>query len=98
MRVLGTIKDVTEDRAGEESRRRNETYFNALVDSTNIGITITRADGSYVFTNGAYQKLVEYGAEELSKMRWHDISHPEEIDRINRDVEILTGQGGHDIA
>ena len=97
-RMLGTIKDVTEDRAAEESRRRSEAYFKALFDSMNIGVTITRADGSYVLTNGAYQKLVGYGAEELQNMRWQDISDPDEIGQIEQDIQTLAGGGARDIA
>ena len=98
VRMLGAIKDLTEEKAAEDSRRRNEAYFKALLDSTNIGVTITRADGSYVLTNGAYQKLVGYGAEELQKMRWQDISHSEEIGRIENDIQSMAGEGAHDIA
>ena len=74
--------------------KRRETYYQALFESDTIGVTITRADGSYVATNSVYQRMLGYSAEELKTMRWQDVSHADEIDRIAADVhDMRTGTG-----
>ncbi|MBT5037417.1 MAG: PAS domain-containing protein [Rhodospirillaceae bacterium] len=96
-RMLGALSDITEHKSGEEVRRRSEAYFRTLFDSTTIGVTITRADGSYVLTNGAYQRLVGYSAAELQQLGWPDISHPGEVERIKSDIQAMVNGEKHDI-
>ena len=96
-RMLGAISDITEYKAAEETRRRSEAYFRTLLDSTTIGVTMTRVDGGYVLTNGAYERLVGYSAEELSGMCWQDISDPQEVDRIKADIQTMVDGEKHDI-
>ena len=96
-RMLGAISDVTDHKAAEQSRRRSEAYFRTLFESTTIGVTITRADGSYVLTNGAYERMVGYSAEELQQMTWPDISDPAEVERIFADIQTMVNGEKHDI-
>jgi len=75
--------------------KRREAYYQALFDSDPIGVTITRADGSFVATNNVYQRMVGYSGDELKHMCWQDISHVDEFERIKSDIQDMrTGAGG----
>ena len=66
--------------------KRREAYYQTIFDSDTIGVTITRADGSFVDTNSVYQNMLGYSGDELKSMRWQDISLTEEVGLIVADI------------
>ena len=74
--------------------KRREAYYRALFDSETVGVAITRADGSFVATNSVYQRMIGYSGEELQRMRWQDVSHAEDIDRNQADVQAMREVSG----
>jgi PAS domain S-box-containing protein len=76
--------------------KQRDAYYQALFDSETVGVTITRADGSYVATNSVYPRMLGYSGAELLAMRWQDVSHADEIGRIDSDIHAMragTGSG-----
>jgi len=74
--------------------KRLEANYRALFDSETVGVAITRADGSFVATNSVYQRVLGYSGEELQRMRWQDISHAEDIDRNEADIQAMRKASG----
>jgi PAS domain S-box-containing protein len=74
--------------------KRREANYRALFDSETVGVAITRADGSFVATNSVYQRMLGYSGEELQRMRWQDVSHAEDIDRNEADIQAMRKASG----
>jgi diguanylate cyclase (GGDEF)-like protein/PAS domain S-box-containing protein len=76
-----------------EALAENEFLFRSQFDFGNIGIAITSVDKHWLRVNPRLCEMIGYNEEELSKLTWADITHP---DDLNKDVEqfqrILTGE------
>jgi len=85
---FATVKDVTERKQAEEAIKESEEKFRNVFDNSTIGKSITSIDGT-VNVNQAFADMLGYTKEELSHIKWQDVSLPEEIDEINRKLESL---------
>ena len=87
-----TIEDITEHKQSEESLRESEEKFRNVFDHSSIGKTITSIDGS-VQVNQAFSEMLGYTKEELSNLKWQDLTHPDDIvltqDHLN---QLLSGE------
>ena len=73
------VEDVTARREAEAAQARSDALLSALFDSTNVGMCIVDAQGRFKATNRAYQEILGYTGEELAQLRFHDVSHPDEL-------------------
>ncbi len=60
--------------------RESEERFRLTIDEAPIGMALVALDGHFVRVNGALCEIVGYGAEELQRLRFQDITHPEDLD------------------
>src|SRR5262245_15493078 len=49
--LIGVVQDITEDRPTEEALRRSQALLQAVIDAVPALISVTDADGRYVFVN-----------------------------------------------
>ena len=89
--LLGVALDVT--RAGEHERDRSDRSARAcrlLFENMRDGFAATDERGFIVTTNAAFRALVGYDADELSRMRYQDLTpsrwHAAEAEVIGRQV------------
>jgi PAS domain S-box-containing protein len=61
------------------ARRKAEQKFRMVFDAAGIGIS-TGADGMLTETNAAYQRLIGYTGDELSRMHFSEITHPDDLE------------------
>ncbi len=88
---VGVQQDISERKQAEEILRASEAKFKKLFDSSIIGITITRLDGSIVEANDVFLKIVGYSRSELlaGKLRWDEMTPPEILWQDERAKEQL---------
>ncbi len=67
------IEDVTEDKQRQEAFEAQKQQMDAIVANSPIGIALTE-HGKVLRTNPAFQKIVGYTEEELSKMTVIDVA------------------------
>lgn len=60
--------------------RESEERFRLTIDEAPIGMALVALDGHFVRVNGALCEIVGYSAEELQRLRFQDITHPEDLD------------------
>lgn len=76
--------------------RTEENLETAIADLKNIyqnaGIGIARVsqDGSFLQVNPRLAEILGYTVDEMQKLRFHDVTHPDDIDPSNRLVRNLT--------
>ena len=74
-----TVSDITERRRAKEALQSNERLFRSIFENSQIGISFFNIDGHAIFTNHAFQEMLGYTEQELSRLeKWDEIIHPEE--------------------
>jgi PAS domain S-box-containing protein len=70
--------------AANEQLRESEERFRLTIEGAPIGMALVALDGRFVRVNNAYCEIVGYTADEMTRLRFGDITHPDEVDE---DVE-----------
>jgi len=90
--MIGNHQDITESRKAEEALRKSEEQYRMLVDTANDAIFIAQ-DGAIKFPNPKTTDITGYSADELAKMPFTDIIHPEDRDLVvGRHLQRLKGE------
>jgi PAS domain S-box-containing protein len=76
----GTDTDITERKKAEEALRESEERSKAIVANAPIGIAVTGADKRILSANDAFCKILGYTEDELRKLTFKDITHPEDLE------------------
>ncbi|MGK9369728.1 PAS domain S-box protein [Melioribacter sp. Ez-97] len=85
-------KDITERRITELQLKESEEKFRKLAESTNTAIFIYK-NTNFVYANRATEVLTGYGSEELYKMNFWDVVHPDDRELIiKRGMARLRGE------
>ncbi len=83
--------DITERKKNEALLHLNEQKFRNVFESSIAGKAITELNGEFR-TNKAFCDMVGYTYGELSKLKWTEITHPDDIARDKKIVEsIISG-------
>lgn len=87
-----TCVDKTAARQQAEDLRRREELFRLLAQHLPVALSVTGPDHKLEFINTAYEHLLGYTKEEINRMSWEAVIHPEDygfvwgrfIDAVNR--------------
>jgi PAS domain S-box-containing protein len=71
-------RDITKTKQAEEELRANEAKLRIVIEQSPLGVCINNLNGSFVSANPAYEKLIGYTEEELQKLTFFDITHPDD--------------------
>src|SRR5690349_6720567 len=58
----------------------NDDQLRLLFELTPVGLSVTAPDGRLMFINKAFRDALGYTAEELLKLRFQDITHPDDLE------------------
>ena len=61
---------------------KSNSFCLAISDSLSLGIIVTDAEGSGVYTNSAYQKISGLSFEQTLGTNWSMAIHPEDRERV----------------
>lgn len=102
-RYIVSVINITEQKKLENRLSENEALFQTVFEQAPIGISITRKggnpnasimDGSSV--NQAYLDILGRNRDELAKLRWMDITHPDDVPAdMEQLTELLAGNIDH---
>ncbi len=90
---ISIVTDTTERRKAEAALRESEELFRAVFRNAGIGISLADMDKRIVQTNPAIRRMLGYTGEELARMTFTELTHPDdrEINSVLR-REILEGK------
>ena len=86
--LLGIFWDITGRKRIEEDLRESENKFKYVFDNSVIGKSITLPTGE-INVNKAFCEMLGYTSEELTKTKWQNISHPDDIEPTNKALSLL---------
>jgi PAS domain S-box-containing protein len=86
--IVGTILDITERKQAEELLRESEDKFKYVFDHSLIAKSITLPSGE-INVNRAFCEMLGYQPEELKRVNWEDISHPDDIELTNDSLNLI---------
>ena len=86
------VTDVSERKAIEEALRARGEELRGIFETAAVGIAITALDGSFIQSNGAYQAMMGWSAEELSGTTFFDLTYEEDrAETERRHAKLLSG-------
>ncbi|MDP3150607.1 MAG: PAS domain S-box protein [Ignavibacteria bacterium] len=87
------IRDITEQKKAEQKIRESEKRFKAIFDQAPIAIALLDMQGHPIISNSPLSKLVGYSNDELSKMKFTDFTHTDDIDKdMNQFSDLIDGK------
>lgn len=87
--LVGLHTDITERKRTEESLKKSEERFRAIFEHSTIGKSLTATDGKLIQVNKAFADIVGYTIEEVEKINFEKITHPDDIAASQKCVRSL---------
>lgn len=76
VKIFGVSEDITENKKLEEAIKQREEHWEKLAESTTTAIFVYQEE-YFVYVNRAVEIITEYSREELSKIKFYELVHPE---------------------
>ena len=90
--VVTNFLDITEQNKAEQALRRNEALYRATFDQAAVGMNYVSIDGRFLRVNPRYCELLGYSQEELLRLRFQEITHPDDLRGENERVAALLSE------
>jgi PAS domain S-box-containing protein len=75
---IGAMRDISRRKIVEKALREREQMLRGIFETAAIGITANDQAGRYITYNPAYRDMLGYSDEELQKMTFWDVTHPDD--------------------
>ena len=95
------LRDLTKPRRNteyarlEQALRASETHFSTAFEHAAIGMSLVGLDGRWLKVNRALCQLTGYSEEELLATRFHDITHPDDLEPDLAHIDDLLAGNTH---
>ncbi len=75
------INDITERKQTEENLRESEERFRKIFEEGPVGMCLTGRDYRFIKVNNMLCEMTGYSEEELLKLSFQEITHPEDLEK-----------------
>jgi PAS domain S-box-containing protein len=86
---LGAVTDITAAKEAKVALEQSEERFRTAFDYAGIGMALVGLDGSWLKTNRVVHHLLDYSEEELLDRKVQDMTHPEDWDADQANMQEL---------
>lgn len=91
--ILTLIRDISRRLAAERSLRESEERFGKAFKHSPHGMAFVSLDGHWLRANEALCRMIGYSEEELRRLTFKDISHPDDLpDDLLQVRALITGK------
>jgi PAS domain S-box-containing protein len=84
----GTIQtilhDISERKRAEETLKRTEAFYRAVIEKSNEGIAVLDSTSSIRYISASGKAIIEFTDEELMGQNRSDLVHPDDVDTFTR--------------
>jgi PAS domain S-box-containing protein len=80
LRIIGVSLDVDARKRMESALRQSEERFRLAFEFASVGMALVAPDGRWLRVNHALSRIVGYSAEELLRINFQTITHPDDLD------------------
>lgn len=87
--VVIYITDISQHTLAQQALRQSEEKFRATFNQAAVGIATTSLEGRIEEVNQRFSDIVGYGTEELSRMTVHDLTHPDDREKTQENLNRL---------
>ncbi len=87
--LIGTMRDITEEKDAEEALRVSEERFRALIENASDGLLVMSAKGELLYTSPSVERMLGHKATYLSGRGIVELVHDEDVGRIQREMASL---------
>ncbi len=77
--ISNILREITEHKRFERKHRENEERFRGIFEYAPSGMCVAEMDGRFVQVNEALCRILGYSAEELLRLSWTDLIHPDDL-------------------
>jgi PAS domain S-box-containing protein len=77
---LAVKEDITARKQMEESIREKEARFRGYFEHSQVGMAVTSPTKGWVEANDQLQRMLGYTLQELRRLTWAEITHPDDVD------------------
>ncbi len=78
-RLVGTSTRLTERKRIEDALRKSESVLRTIIENSAVSIVLVGPDGVPVVVNRAFERLLGYSTDELRRMPFSELTHPEDF-------------------
>ena len=91
--IVAIARDVSSLRAAENRIRGDEALFRGIFENSPIGISLMSLDKKWIMVNDALCDILGYSREELLRLSFADVSHPDDIpDNFKGLQDLMSGE------
>jgi PAS domain S-box-containing protein len=92
--LVGTLRDITEQRKTRATLREAEAFNTAILESSGALILVLDLQGRIVRFNRACEEIIGYSAEEvIGRLFWDVLIPPDQVEQVRDAFESLCEQG-----
>ena len=74
------VSDISQRKRAEQSLRESEQRFRSIIEHAPIGMALISPSGRWLELNAALSALTGYSADDLRKLTFHDLMHPDDYE------------------
>lgn len=82
VKLMGTIRDITEEKNHEEELKKSEEQFSTLADNMENLAWLADGDGWIYWYNKRWLEYTGLSLEEMQGWGWQKVHHPDHVERI----------------
>ena len=87
--LRGILLDITEQKKAQDDLQKSEERLRTIVANSPIGIATSYIDKHFLSANDAFCKILGYTEDELRKLTFKEITHPEDMEESAARMEDL---------